>query len=296
VHRSTVGNAPIVIIDSSLGGLCVVRHLRELLPAEPIVFFGDLARAPYSHRSPERVVQFVQQVICYLQQSIVPKHVLLTCDVASAVALAGARQQVMGGASVTGVLDPAARAAVEVTGTADRPIIGALAASNAVIESRALERALIRRRTRAKLVCRPAPLLQHIVEDGRAGDDPVLLAAAQQYLSLLLPRNVEVVLLASASLAPLRSQFASLAGKDIIVIDAARACAEDVARRLERSRLQLHPGTTHDADLSWYLTDESPAIFDRAERLAGILLPPPRIVSVEDLEHAAEQGRRVRIA
>lgn len=294
VHRAT--HAPILILDSSLGGLSVVRHLRELLPAEPIAFFGDLARAPYSHRSPERVVQFVQQVLCYLQQTLTPKHVLLTCDVASAVALAGARQQVIGGASVTGVLDPAARAAVEVTGQSERPIIGALAASNAVIESRALERALARRRTRAKLVCRPAPLLQHIVEDGRCGEDPVLLAAAQHYLSQLMPRNVEVVLLASASLAPLRTQFASMAGKDVTVIDAARACAEDVARRLERSRL-LHPSAEQEAELTWYLTDESPAIFDRAERIAGMLLPPPRIVGIEALEQAAETaGRRVRIA
>jgi glutamate racemase len=294
VHRST--DAPIVVLDSSLGGLSVVRHLRDLLPGEPIVFFGDLARAPYSHRSPERVVQFVQQMLCYVQQTTTPKHVLLTCDVSSAVALAGARQQVMNGAAVTGMLDPAARAAVEVTGQSDRPVIGALAASNAVIESRALERALARRRTRAKLVCRPAPLLQPIVEDGRAGEDPVLLAAVQQYLSQLLPRNVEVVLLASCSLAPLRPQMASLAGKDVAVIDAARACAEDVARRLQRSRL-LHPNASHDADLTWYLTDESPAIFDRAERIAGMLLPPPRIVNVEDLELAAQSaGRRVRIA
>ncbi|MFT3785946.1 MAG: aspartate/glutamate racemase family protein [Tepidisphaeraceae bacterium] len=278
---------PILVIDCALGGLSIVKQLRDLLPGEPIAYFADLARAPYSHRSPELVTRFVQQIVHYLR-GLVPKHVLITCDIASAVALAGARQQVHG-ASVTGLLDPAARAAAEVTTTVDRPTIGVLA-SNAVIESRALERAVIRRRMRSKLICRPAPLLSAIVEDGRAGNDPVLLAAAEQYLDQLLPKGVDVILLASSSLVPIRRQIAALAGDDVQVVDVAKACADDVARRLKRSRL-LHPSAAPGEDFTWFLTDESPAIFDRAERLAGFLLPPPRIVSIEELERAFDPTR-----
>jgi glutamate racemase len=272
--------SPVVVIDSSLGGLSIVAALRERLPHEPIAFFADIARAPYAQRSPESVVKFVQQVVHYTKH-LSPKHIVLACEVASAVALAAARQQA-DGATVTGVLDPGARAVVELTGEADKPTIGALA-SNMVIESRALERAIIRRRTRAKLVCRPAPLLQAIVEDGRSHGDPLLLLAAEQCLDQLLPRGVEVILLASTALSPARRQLSALAGEEVRVVDASRACADDVVRRLKRSRL-IHPKHTSEPAFRWFLTDESPEMFDRAERIAGFLLPPPRIVALEELE------------
>src|SRR5687768_11966166 len=43
--------SPIVVIDSGLGGLTVVRALREVLPMEDIVYFGDTARLPYGSKT-----------------------------------------------------------------------------------------------------------------------------------------------------------------------------------------------------------------------------------------------------
>ena len=40
-------DAPLGVFDSGLGGLTVVRALREALPAEDIVYLGDTARVPY---------------------------------------------------------------------------------------------------------------------------------------------------------------------------------------------------------------------------------------------------------
>ncbi len=38
---------PIGVFDSGIGGLTVVRALRELLPNETIFYLGDTARVPY---------------------------------------------------------------------------------------------------------------------------------------------------------------------------------------------------------------------------------------------------------
>jgi glutamate racemase len=38
---------PIGVFDSGIGGLTVVRALRELLPEEDIFYLGDTARLPY---------------------------------------------------------------------------------------------------------------------------------------------------------------------------------------------------------------------------------------------------------
>jgi len=39
--------SPIVVLDSGLGGLTVVRSLRAVLPHDDILYFGDTARLPY---------------------------------------------------------------------------------------------------------------------------------------------------------------------------------------------------------------------------------------------------------
>ena len=40
----TARGAPLGVFDSGLGGLTVVRALREVLPEEDIVYLGDTAR------------------------------------------------------------------------------------------------------------------------------------------------------------------------------------------------------------------------------------------------------------
>ena len=44
-------NRPIGVFDSGLGGLTVVKALKEFLPNESIVYFGDTARLPYGVKS-----------------------------------------------------------------------------------------------------------------------------------------------------------------------------------------------------------------------------------------------------
>ena len=44
---------PIGVFDSGIGGLTVVKALRDLLPNENIFYLGDTARVPYGTRSAE---------------------------------------------------------------------------------------------------------------------------------------------------------------------------------------------------------------------------------------------------
>ncbi|MEN6409546.1 MAG: glutamate racemase, partial [Anaerolineaceae bacterium] len=47
--------APIGIFDSGVGGLSVLRALRQLLPAENVIYLGDQKHVPYGTRSLEEV-------------------------------------------------------------------------------------------------------------------------------------------------------------------------------------------------------------------------------------------------
>jgi glutamate racemase len=51
-------NSPLGVFDSGVGGLTVVRALRDLLPNESIVYLGDTARVPYGSKSPDTIRRF----------------------------------------------------------------------------------------------------------------------------------------------------------------------------------------------------------------------------------------------
>src|SRR4051812_8712305 len=129
---------PILVLDSGLGGLTVVRALQSALPAEDIVYFGDTARLPYGTKSAATVATFVRQIITYVLP-LDPKHVVIACNTATALALPAVRAA-FPGRPVSGVVAPGAKAAAMAAGPAKRPVIGVLA-TEATVRSRAYERA-----------------------------------------------------------------------------------------------------------------------------------------------------------
>ena len=54
-------NRPIGVFDSGLGGLTAVRHLRQILPGEDIVYFGDTGRVPYGTRSRDTIRRYASE-------------------------------------------------------------------------------------------------------------------------------------------------------------------------------------------------------------------------------------------
>jgi glutamate racemase len=55
------------VFDSGSGGLTVLRALREELPSADIVYFGDIANAPYGPRSQQDIVKLTAHGIRLLQ-------------------------------------------------------------------------------------------------------------------------------------------------------------------------------------------------------------------------------------
>lgn len=60
-------NAPIGVVDSGVGGLTVLKHLREMLPKENFIFIGDTARTPYGTRSEAELRLFADEMITWLE-------------------------------------------------------------------------------------------------------------------------------------------------------------------------------------------------------------------------------------
>ena len=275
---------PIAILDSGLGGLAAARQLRAMLPNEQIIYFGDTARSPYGAKSAETVGGFVRQAIAYLRTHN-PKHIVIACSTAGALALPAMRLA-FPNVPISGVVEPGARAAVEAAGAKAVPMIGIIA-TEATIWSKAYEKAIHRRRHHARLLLRPAPLLVALVEEGRDENDALVKLALQQYLHPLVQRGVDVLILGCTHYALLKPLIARTVGPQTVLIDSAQMCAEDVARRLQAPGL-LRGGPIGGAGgIRCFVTDESPRFRSLARRFFGAEIDAPTLVSTAEL-HAAD--------
>ena len=276
-------DAPIAVIDSGLGGLTVARAIRAAVPGEHVVYFGDTARLPYGSKSPAAVTTFVSQVVQYLLP-LRPKHVVIACNTATALALPAVRAA-FPGLTVSGVVEPGARAAVAAAGAKPKPVIAVLA-TEATVLSKAYERAVARRRHYARVVSVSAPLLVPIIEDGRDSRDPLARLAVAEYLRPLQARKPDVLVLGCTHYPVFKRLIAKAVGEGCPVIDSAQQCAQDVARRLVGEgllRATLVRGT-----LRCFVTDD-PAKFQRlAPRFLGATLEcEPTLVLPAQLADAA---------
>jgi glutamate racemase len=285
-------SSPIVVLDSGLGGLTVARAIREVMPMEDIVYFGDTARLPYGSKGAETVTTFVRQIITYLRP-LNPKHVVIACNTATALALPAIRKA-FPDLSISGVIEPGSRAAVMAAGPRPVPVIGILA-TEATVRSRAYSHAIHRKRHHARIVQQASPLLVPIIEEGRNLEDPLVKLALKQYLQPMVDHRMSVLVLGCTHYPVLRPLIERMLGSQIPVIDSARLCAEDVTRRLTAQGLLRGSlsGTGSSDSMSivgafrCLVTDDPDRFARLAPRFLGGPIAPPTWVSPDDLYAAA---------
>ena len=277
-------DSPVVVLDSGLGGLTVVRALRTVLPGERILYFGDTARLPYGSKTAATVTTFVQQIIAFLRVHD-PKHVVIACNTATALALSAVRPA-FPDLPISGVIEPGAKAAVIAAGSKAVPVIGVIA-TEATIRSKAYERAIYHRRAHVRLLLRPAPLLVPIIEEGRRASDPLVHLAIRQYLQPMIKVGLDVLVLGCTHYPILRSAIEAEAGNTVKVIDSAEQCAQDVAARLQARGMKNPASSPKDPEaaggLRTFVTDDPLRFRKLASRFLGVEIELPTWVAPDEL-------------
>ncbi|WP_299456658.1 glutamate racemase [uncultured Microscilla sp.] len=93
------------IFDSGIGGLTVARAVRQLLPQESIIYFGDTAHLPYGDKSTAALQAYAIKICnVLLQQNC--KVILMACNSASVAAYDLVKEYVGSRAKVMNVIEP----------------------------------------------------------------------------------------------------------------------------------------------------------------------------------------------
>ena len=85
--------ANILVFDSGVGGVSVLRHLRRMLPKENFLYYGDDANAPYGAKTTRRVQELTLEVVDKLLTRGPAKALVVACNTATSAAIGLLREK-----------------------------------------------------------------------------------------------------------------------------------------------------------------------------------------------------------
>lgn len=261
---------PIGVFDSGLGGLTAVRSLRQILPEEHLVYFGDTARVPYGGRARETILKYARQDVRFLR-SFDLKAILIACGTVSTTSLD--TLQAENGLPIVGVVEPTCRRALLMTKTKKVGII----ATQASIRSGAYEEAIRRLDPSVEVIGKPCPLFVPLVENGRIRrGDVVIETVAREYLEPLKATGIDTLILGCTHYPLLTDIIGDVMGPEVTLVSAGEESAFELKRLLKIEGLRA--GERNRGEAEFYVSDR-PEDF---ERTASMFLQ-------EDLRHTARR-------
>ena len=130
-------SSSIGIFDSGVGGISVLRAIREQMPNESVVYFGDQGHIPYGPRPMEQIRDFSEAITNFLLEQNA-KIIVVACNTASAAALKYLREKFPDVQFIG--MEPAVKPAAEQTQTGKVGVLATPATFQGVLYASVVER------------------------------------------------------------------------------------------------------------------------------------------------------------
>lgn len=258
---------PIGVFDSGMGGLTVLRALRDRLPHESFIYLGDTARLPYGTKSQDTVRQYAMQMARILVERRI-KALVIACNTATTAALSHL-QTMLPEIPVVGVIDPGASAAVAATQNHRLLVLG----TETTVASRAYQTLIQASLPEAYVQARASSLLVALAEEGMVHNH-IARAAVEHYLSERV--DEDTVLLGCTHFPVFKPLLRELLPNHVRVVDSADATANVVKQAL----IDIHGlNEKTSQNKTHYLVTDSVARF---AAVGAIFLGEP--LNIQDIE------------
>src|SRR6266540_2256510 len=232
--------SPIGIFDSGVGGISVLRAIREQMPQESVIYFGDQGHIPYGSRPMEQIRNFSEAITNFLLKEKV-KIIVVACNTASAAALKYLRKKFPDVQFVG--MEPAVKPAAEHTQTGRVGVLATPATFQGALYASVVERFP----NGVKLYQDTCSGLVQQIEQGKL-DNEETRQILENALLPMLEKNIDTVVLGCTHypfVIPLIQQIVGDA-KQVRVIDPAPAVAKQTGRLLEARGMRNKPGSKCD--------------------------------------------------
>lgn len=211
------------VFDSGVGGLSVLRHVREALPQHRLLYVADSGHVPYGDKSPEYIRTRSLALTRFLLEHGA-KAIVVACNTATAAAASLLRATF---AAPIVAMEPAVKPAVAATRSG---VVGVLATVG-TLESAKFAALLQQYAGDVEIVTQACPGLVEQVEAGEL-DSPATRELVERYTRPLLARGADTLVLGCTHYPFVRALIEEVAGPDVTLVDTGAAVARQLARRL----------------------------------------------------------------
>jgi glutamate racemase len=235
---SAIAGAPIGVFDSGVGGLTILSALRQELPYENYIYFGDTANCPYGTRSDAEITDLSIQVCRFLIEQGV-KLIVVACNTASQAALNSLRATFTS-IRFVGVV-PAVKPAASTT---QKGRIG-IAATNQAAKAIYLQQLIDEFAGGIQAFAVGCPELVTLVEQGEL-DGFAVEETVKQALHPIVKEDVDVIVLGCTHFPALRPVIERVTFHKIHIIDSSAAVARRTHYVLDTEELILPDNSNHE--------------------------------------------------
>jgi glutamate racemase len=240
-----VNQLAIGVFDSGMGGLTVLRVLKECLPQESFIYLGDTARLPYGTKSQNTVKQYAMQMAKLLVERRI-KGLVIACNTATTAALPYL-QSMLPDIPVLGVVTPGANAAI--AATKNKRI--AVLATETTIASNAYQELIMQQLPQAVISTRACSVLVALAEEGMINNQ-VAHEALKYYLNGLT--DEDTLLLGCTHFPVFKLLLSKLLPKQVTIVDSAHATAHVFRSLLEQTNL-INDKASGSGSVNYLVTD-----------------------------------------
>ena len=212
------------VFDSGVGGLSVLRHIREALPNERLIYVADSGHVPYGDKSREFIEERSLTISRFLQQRGADA-IVIACNTASAAAATALRSQF----NIPIIaMEPAVKPAVAASRNG---IVGVLATTGTLASAR-FAALLERYAGEGEIITQGCPGLVEQVERGELNSQ-VTRELIERYTEPLLTRGADTLILGCTHYPFLAALIADVVGREIALVDTGAAVARQLQRRIQ---------------------------------------------------------------
>ena len=222
---------PIGVFDSGIGGLTVAHAIRQLLPFESMIYFGDTAHLPYGDKS-EAAIQAYSVKIADILVRKGCKVIVIACNSASSAAYELLTEYVRKDIHIINVIDPMVELVLQQFGNKRVGLIG----TKRTVQSDVYSRKIHEGKKGIQLHSLATPLLAPMIEEGFFNNQ-ISHEIIAQYLSDESLNNIDALILACTHYPLIKNEIKSLYDNKITILDSSEVIAKALKEHLEDERL-----------------------------------------------------------
>lgn len=222
---------PIGIFDSGIGGLTVAHAIKNLLPNEHLIYFGDTAHLPYGDKSEAAIQAYSIRITDILLQKGC-KVIVIACNSASSAAYELLQEYVRRDTHIINVIDPMVDFVTTHFANQHVGLIG----TKRTVQSGVYLKKIQEAGRGITLHSVATPLLAPMIEEGFFNNQ-ISHEIIAQYLSDPALQPIQSLILACTHYPLIKQQIDTFYGGKMSILDSSEIVAKALRSYLEKEKL-----------------------------------------------------------